>query len=221
MLAHGNIKAAAAGKDARLIGDRLPAAVHALLRNVNAGRAAACPRTATRAGALLLRVIVVFVLLAGQRQVTTDLQRHRFPRHLRAGQRRIPPADKGHLITRVNLAFGMAQSIGVFMALRAVNAPRDAEARSSGPHTEADANRPTFAAVFTARAFLLCGRQQVDIAVRRQQQIMPHLKLAALHPDIPVSAGHAAAAGGDAQVVTRRQAAATLGGLLKATLRGR
>ncbi len=70
VFADGDVKAAFAGKNPRLLLHALVGAVHLIFAQIHRSAAAAHTDTAAGAGVLLLRVVVVGVLFAGEGQVT-------------------------------------------------------------------------------------------------------------------------------------------------------
>ena len=151
MPAHLHIKTALAGKNPRLRLHRRPGAVHFALAQVKRTRTAAHAAARPHAAATLLRIVVIAVLLAAQRQVTPDVHCHLMAAHLRPGQRRIATADDSHPLTGAEGRFVMRQAVTLLVALPGVGAGADRQPVRALAEVNTDAKRTPMALVFTAQ----------------------------------------------------------------------
>ncbi|CAI1045983.1 Uncharacterised protein [Serratia proteamaculans] len=174
-------------------------------------------KAATGAGVLLFGIVTIAVLLAFQQQIAAHVGLDRFAGDLRADQVGVTPAGDVDLITGVHRGFGMAGAIALLVAFAFVDAGGDAQPDATGTDTDTHAQRAALAFVLAVQILGVGGRKQIHVTVGIQSDIFTRLQLAALHGDVTILALHAVAAGGDAQVIARRQATA-LDGALPAVL---
>ncbi|CAI1819643.1 Uncharacterised protein [Serratia quinivorans] len=219
MFAHRQIKAALTGEYTGLLLHAVVVAVHLVFAQADAAGAGhrAEGETATGAGVLLFGIVTIAVLLTFQQQITAHVGLDRFAGDLRADQVGVTPAGDVDLITGVHRGFGMAGAIALFVAFAFVDAGGDAQPDATGTDTDTHAQRAALALILAVQILGVGSRKQIHVTVGIQSDVFTRLQLAALHGDVTILALHAVAAGGDTQVVARRQAAA-LGGALPAVL---
>ncbi|CAI1949302.1 Uncharacterised protein [Serratia liquefaciens] len=222
MFAHRQVKSALAGENARLLLHAVVIAVHLVFAQADAARTG--HRTegeaAASAGILLFGIVTIAVLLAFQQQIATHVGLDRFAGDLCADQVGIAPAGNVDLITGVNRGFGVAGAVALLVTLALVDAGGNAQPNTAGANTDTHAQRAALALVFTVQILGVFGGKQVHVTVGVQGDVLARLQLAALHQDVAVLALHAVAAGGNAQVIARRQAAALRGALPAVLSRG-
>ena len=166
MLADGDVIAAFAGKDARLLHYRIVVAVHLVLAEVDAGGAAhgAKGEAASGAGVLLSGVVAVAVLLGGEGQVAADIGDNRVAADLGAGEGGVAPAVEDEIVTGIDGGFAVGGAVAAFAAFALVGAGGDADPPAAGADPNPDADCAAVAVVFAFQQRGVSSRDQVQVA---------------------------------------------------------
>ncbi len=186
MVAHRHVKPAVACKHPALLLHRVVVAGHFVAADIDAAGETACTKGVTRtaADAVLLAVVVIAVLGAGNRQVAPDIRHHGFAAHLRPGDRRVAPGVDGHAVTRIHRGLVLPDTVALLVPLAAVCVRRDADARPTGTDTHSNTQAATAAAVFTRCLLRVLRGNQVDVPCCIKRHVLSGLNLASRHGDV-------------------------------------
>src|SRR5450830_1367383 len=205
--AHLDLETAIASLDAALLLHAGIVIVHITLAVAAADAGADAHRAADR-DALALAVEPGQVLQAFQVQIALDVGDHLVGTGDSSLDGSVAAAVDQQQITRIHMRIELRRTFSIFMALAGTDAGGVTDRGDLGTDDRLHPSRGAHARALAMLAFRILRRQQVDVVVGLQADIIFRIQVAAQDIDIAILAG---TRGRDTDVITRQHAAAIRG----------